>query len=404
MYKCVHTLAMVLESKIGGSSDTLVPAVSQSIHFFFTPGFPTYMLSRLSQLSKTFTSPLQVRTMSTAMQLPSSWHSGPDDSFHGKITADGPFTPDNGRYHLYIGLFCPFAHRPNLVLHLKQINKYADIGVSIVRPYPKGTEGWRFNVRGEPPYEDATEEPFFGARFLHELYFKADPDYKGKYSVPVLWDKKLNTIVNNESHELLRDLQTSFNTLLPSELANLSLYPEKHRASIDRIEKWMQSDLNTGVYKAGFAPDQTVYEQNLPGPFAALNKLEQLAASTGGSYLLGKEMTELDIRAYATLIRFDTVYVQHFKCNLGILRHDYPVLNNWLKNLYHNHPEFKETTNFRHIKENYTKSHVDINPKMITPVGPWPSVEGGYVEDWSKLKAGRVDMPEVLEWEKRLQV
>lgn len=362
------------------------------------------MLSRLSLISKTFNTLPQLRTMSTSTALPASWHNGPEDSFHGKITADGPFKPEKGRYHLYIGLFCPFAHRANLVLHLKQLNKYADIGVSVVRPYPKGTEGWQFNVKGEPPYKDATEEPFFGARFLHELYFKADPDYKGKYSVPVLWDKTLNTIVNNESHELLRDLQTCFNDLLPSDLAKVTLYPEKHRPAIDRIDKWMQSDLNTGVYKAGFAGGQEEYESNLPASFAAMNKLEKLAASNGGPYILGKEMTELDIRAYATLIRFDTVYVQHFKCNLGTLRHDYPVLNNWHKNLYHNHPEFKVTTHFRHIKENYTKSHLDINPKMITPVGPWPSVEDGYEADWSRLKTGEVTMPEVLAWEEKLEV
>jgi putative glutathione S-transferase len=343
-------------------------------------------------------------SMNSTVKLPVSWHTGPEDSFHGKITADGPFTPDKGRYHLYIGLFCPFAHRANLVLHQKRLNEYAGIGVSVVRPYPKGSEGWRFNTHGTTPYEDATEEPFYGAKFLHELYFKVDPDYNGKYSVPVLWDKKRETIVNNESHELLRDLQTAFNSIIPERLANLTLYPEKHRPAIDRIEKWMQSDLNTGVYKAGFAPDQEVYEKNLPLSFAALNKLEKLAASTGGPYLLGKEMTELDIRAFATIIRFDTVYVQHFKCNLGTIRHDYPVLNNWLKNLYHNHPEFKETTNFRHIKENYTKAHVDINPKMITPVGPWPHVEDRYEEDWSKLRVGGVNMPEVLELEKELDV
>lgn len=182
------------------------------------------MLSRLSQLTRTLISSPQIRTMGTSAKLPASWHNGADDSFHGKVTADGPFTPDKGRYHLYIGLFCPFAHRANLMLHLKQLNKYADIGVSVVRPYPKGTEGWRFNnAKDEPQYQGATEEPFYAARFLHELYFKADPDYKGKYSVPVLWDTKLETIVNNESHELLRDLSTAFNSLLPEDVANLTL-------------------------------------------------------------------------------------------------------------------------------------------------------------------------------------
>ena len=198
------------------------------------------MLSRLSRLSRSLNL-VSPRTMSTASDLPKSWHSGPDDSFHGKITPDGPFTPDKDRYHLYIGLFCPFAHRANLALHLKQLDKYAGITTSIVRPYPKGDDkgwpGWRFNTNDDKPdYPGATEEPFFGFKYMHELYFKADPDYKGRYSVPVLWDKKLNTIVNNESHELLRDLSTAFNSLLPSSLAEITLYPENLKKDIDRIE------------------------------------------------------------------------------------------------------------------------------------------------------------------------
>ncbi|KAI7172970.1 glutathione S-transferase omega-like 2 [Hortaea werneckii] len=237
---------------------------------------------------------------------------------------------------------------------------------------------------------------------MHEIYFKADKDYKGRYSVPVLWDKKLNTIVNNESHELLRDLQTAFNDLLPNDVANLTLYPEELQNDIDRIAEWMQADLNTGVYKAGFAPNQEIYNQKVPGPFACLNKLEAIAHSNGGPYLLGKKMTEIDVRAYATLIRFDPVYVQHFKCNLGMIRYNYPVLNNWLKHMYWHHEAFKSTTDFRQIKENYTKSHYDVNPKAITPLGPYPDIEGHYESDWSKLKPGRIDMPEVVEWEEKL--
>lgn len=366
------------------------------------------MLNRLSHVSKCL-GPIsfQSRKMANTSNLPSTWHTGPDDSFHGKISADGPFPPEAGRYHLYIGLFCPFAQRANVMLHLKQLDKYAGIETSIVKPYPKGDDkgwpGWQFNVPDQPAYPGSTAEPFFQAKYLHEIYFKADPQYEGRYSVPVLWDKKLNTIVNNESSELLRDLNTAFNSLLPSELQRLSLYPEHLRADVDRMEQWVQSDLNTGVYKTGFAGSQEAYEKNLPAVFASLNALEKLAHRNGGPYILGKEMTELDVRTYASLIRFDTVYVQHFKCNLGEVRHCYPVLNNWLKNLYWNHPEFKNTTNFKHIKENYTKSHHDINPKAITPVGPWPSIESGYESDWSKLRPGEIDMPAVLEHEKQLR-
>lgn len=155
-----------------------------------------------------------------------------------------------------------------------------------------------------------------------------------------------------ESAELLRDLQTAFNSVLPPELAELTLYPKHLQSKIDTISEWMQRDLNTGVYKAGFAPDQETYNKNLPPVFGALNKMEKILFENKGPYVLGKDMTELDVRLYATLIRFDTVYVQHFKCNLGMIRKEYPVLNNWLKGMYWNHPEFKNTTDFKHIKEN----------------------------------------------------
>lgn len=237
---------------------------------------------------------------------------------------------------------------------------------------------------------------------MHEIYFKADPGYKGRYSVPVLWDTKTSTIVNNESPELMRDLQTGFNDILPDDKAGITLYPEHLRAKIDEIGLWMQRDLNTGVYKAGFAKTQEQYDQNVPVVFAALNKLEQIIASHGGPFILGKDLTELDVRAYATVVRFDAVYVQHFKCNLGTIRHDYPQINNWLKYLYWSVAGFRETTDFKHIKENYTKSHGDINPLAITPLGPWPEIEEGYERDLSKVKNGGLKMPIVTELEGRL--
>lgn len=205
-----------------------------------------------------------------------------------------------------------------------------------------------------------------------------------------------------ESAELLRTLPTAFNSMLPKDKADIDLYPAHLRSKIDSITQWMQRDLNTGVYKAGFAPDQESYDKNIIPVFAALNRAEKIVAEHGGPYMLGKELTELDVRLYATLIRFDTVYVQHFKCNLGTIRHDYPVLNNWMKNLYWNVPGFKESTDFKHIKENYTKSHYDINPKAITPMGPFPDVEEDVEEDFSRLKPGSVKMPAVLEHEAKL--
>jgi glutathionyl-hydroquinone reductase len=160
----------------------------------------------------------------------------------------------------------------------------------------------------------------------------------------------------------------------------------------------MQQDLNTGVYKAGFAPDQETYDKNVVPVFAALNRLEEIIHENGGPFILGETLTELDIRAYATVVRFDTVYVQHFKCNLGSIRHDYPHINNWLKNLYWNVPGFKETTDFKHIKENYTKSHADINPKAITPMGPYPNVEEGFEKYFGNLRVGAVKMEAVLKY------
>ncbi|OAP62134.1 hypothetical protein AYL99_04337 [Fonsecaea erecta] len=328
---------------------------------------------------------------------------GSSQSWHGQITPDGPFPPQQGRYHMYIGLFCPFAHRANLVRHLKGLTDLIEI--SIVKPYPKGDEhgwpGWQF-PKSDDEYPNATVDRLFGSQYLHEVYFKADPGYKGRYSVPVLWDKETGTIVNNESPELMRNLQVAFNSLLQEEYAGVTLYPEHLRGKIDEVSDWMQRDLNTGVYKAGFAPNQDEYDKHVPVVFAALNKLEKMVAQNGGPYILGKDLTELDIRAYATIVRFDTVYVQHFKCNLGTIRHDYPQLNNWLKNLYWNVKGFRETTDFKHIKENYTKSHWDINPKAITPMGPYPDVEEGFERDFSKVRVGGVSMPNVVKLEKQL--
>ncbi|KAJ5675744.1 hypothetical protein N7462_008641 [Penicillium macrosclerotiorum] len=334
-----------------------------------------------------------------AVQLGEIHRASTADGWHGVIPSER-FPAEKGRYHLYIGLFCPFAHRANFVRHLKGLSDFID--VSIVKPYPKGDEkgwpGWCFPT-SDDEYPGATVDHLFGEDYLHKIYFRADPEYQGRYSVPLLWDKKTGTIVCNESTELLRWLPTAFNELLPPSLALIDLYPLDLREKIDAISLWMQSDVNLGVYKAGFAPSQEVYDKNVVPVFRALNKLECLIAQNGGPFVLGSKMTELDIRLYATLIRFDTVYVQHFKCNLGTIRHDYPVLNNWLKGMYWDVEAARASTNFKHIKENYTKSHWDINPKAITPMGPFPDVEEGVQRDWSKVTVGGVKHPAVLEYE-----
>ncbi|KAM5343716.1 hypothetical protein ACJ41O_012253 [Fusarium nematophilum] len=333
-------------------------------------------------------------------------HSGPNDGWHGVITPHGDFPPEAGRYHLYIGLFCPFAHRANLVRHLKGLESLIDL--SIVKPYPKGDDkgwpGWRFPSPPDDLYDGSTEDKLFGSKFMHEVYFKADPDYKGRYSVPTLWDTQKGTIVNNESAEMLRWLPTAFDTILPENTPGreLDLYPENLRATIDEVGVWMQRDLNTGVYKAGFAKTQEAYNEHVPTVFAALNRLEALIHQHGGPYILGNQLTEIDIRAYATVIRFDVVYVQHFKCNLGTIRGDYPVIYEWLKNLYWNVKGFRETTDFRHIKENYTKSHGDINPLAITPMGPFPDIDEGVNLDFKKIVPGAVRHSAVLQRQKDL--
>ncbi|KAI9709909.1 MAG: hypothetical protein M1820_002986 [Bogoriella megaspora] len=286
---------------------------------------------------------------------------GTSDGWHGLIGPDGEFEPEAGRYHMYIGLFCPFAHRANLMRHLKGLTDIIDL--SIVKPYPKGDDkgwpGWQFPKTNDE-YPKSTVDKLFGSRYLHEVYFRDDKEYKGRYSVPALWDIKGQKM---ESAELLRSLQTSFNSILDPSLAAITLYPKQLQSKIDQIAEWMQRDLNSGVYKAGFADTQEAYDKNVIPVFGALNKIEKIIAENGGPYVLGREMTELDIRLYATAIRFDVAYVQHFKCNLGMIR---------------------------------------INPKGITPRGPYPDVEDGVETDFSKIKPGGVKMQEVLDYEDSL--
>ncbi|KAF3010920.1 hypothetical protein E8E13_010037 [Curvularia kusanoi] len=320
---------------------------------------------------------------------------GTDDGWHGVIKEGGEFPPERNRYHLYIGLFCPFAHRVNLIRHIKHLSPL--LPVSIVRPYPKGEPGWRFDAT----YPDATPDRLFNSRFMHQIYFRDDPAYTGKYSVPLLWDTKTDRIVCNESMEMLRWLPHAFDGLTGSgeeeEAVNVEFYPEDLRAQIDEATPWLTSLICSGVYKTGFSNTQEGYNEHVVPLFAALNKLEELVYRNGGPFVLGDRLTELDLLAYPTLVRFDTVYAQHFKTNLGSVRHDYPVLNNWLRNLYWNVEGFRESTDFRHIKENYTKSHKDINPLSITPMGPYPDVEEGFEWDWRGLRPGGVRHPLVVE-------
>ena len=294
---------------------------------------------------------------------------------------DFPAEPD--RYHLYVSLFCPFAHRVFLTRKLKGLDEF--LPMSIVRPYPKEGGGWRF-PSSDSEYEGSTVDHLFHSEYLHDVYFKSPPfydKYEGKYSVPVLWDKKTNQIVNNESEDIMRQLNTAFNHVLSESSSKraFDFYPDGLQSDINSINSWLVPDLAEGVYKAGFAPDQELYDKACKTVFTTLDKLEQLLAGHNRPYILEDRMTELDIKAYTCLIRFDPVYVQHFKVNIGTIRHNYPSIHRYLKNLYWNVEGVKETTDFKHIKENYTKSHADINPKAITPLGPIPNIESWTEED-----------------------
>ncbi|MCJ1434377.1 hypothetical protein MMC27_003745 [Xylographa pallens] len=293
------------------------------------------------------------------------------------------FPVEADRYHLYVGLFCPFAHRVIITRQLKGLQEF--LPMSIVKPYPKEDGGWRF-PETNLEYEGSTIDHLFHSAFLHDVYFKSPPaysKYEGKYSVPVLWDKKTGQIVNNESEDIMRQLNTVFNGLLPKESHkwHLDFYPKSLHTQIDSINSWLLPDLCEGVYKAGFAPDQESYDKACKVVFDTLDSLEELFKSYDGPFILKEQMTEVDIKAYTTLIRFDTIYVQHFKVNIGMIRHNYPFVNRYLKNLYWNVLGVRETTDFRHIKENYSKSHGDINPKAITPLGPVPDIEPWTEED-----------------------
>jgi putative glutathione S-transferase len=289
------------------------------------------------------------------LENPQSHNPGTDDGWHGIIKEGGQFPPEEKRYHLYIGLFCPFAQRANVVRYLNNLTDIIDL--SVVLPYPKPKEGFIF-PQSEDEYDGSIPDAIFHSKYISELYLKNDPEYKGRFTVPVLIDTKTGLIVNNESAEILRSLPQAFNQFNISPTQLVDLYPLEHRAQVDIISVWLQSDLNAGVYKAGFAKDQAQYDDAVVKVFGALNKLEILTHANGGPFLLGRALTELDARLYTTLVRFDIVYVQLFRCNLGMIRHDYPVLHEWLKNLYWNVKGFRETTNFDHIRQGVSKYHV----------------------------------------------
>lgn len=283
--------------------------------------------------------------------------SGKMDSFRNWITKDGSsgFKAEAGRYHLYISLACPWACRALIVRRLKELESI--ISLSIVDPI-MGENGWTFGDR-----LDCTLDTVNRHKYLYEIYARAKFDYTGRVSVPVLWDKKEETIVSNESADIIRMFNSEFNNLTGSEL---DLYPENLREAIDQVNERVFSFVNLGVYKCGFATSQQQYDKAFDELFQELDQLETLLGKQ--HYLVGDQITEADWRLFTTLIRFDTVYYLHFKCNLRRIS-DYPNLHKYLCELYEYHG-IKDTVNFTQIKDHYYISHKHLNPSGIVPRGP----------------------------------
>jgi putative glutathione S-transferase len=270
-------------------------------------------------------------------------------------TGEGGFRAEPGRYHLYVSLACPWASRTLILRKLKRLDDA--IGVSVVH-WHMGENGWEF--RDGP---GATGDRLHGSRHLHEIYTRAKPDYTGRVTVPVLWDKERGTIVSNESAEIIRMLNSAFEG---AGADGPDVYPEALRAEIESINAKVYDNVNNGVYKAGFATSQEAYEEAVLALFATLDELEERLATQ--RYLAGEQLTEADWRLFTTLVRFDPVYVGHFKCNLRRLV-DCPNLWAYTRELYQV-PGVAETVNFQHIKNHYYGSHRTINPTGIVPLGP----------------------------------
>jgi len=286
-----------------------------------------------------------------------------ESQFRNWVTADGSagpsgvagFKAEAGRYHLYVSLACPWAHRTLIFRKLKGLESM--ISVSVVNPYMR-EHGWTFAKD-----DGVVADPIFQAEYMHQIYTAADPNYSGRVTIPVLWDKQQNVMVSNESSEIIRMFNSAFDEIgaKPGDY-----YPEALRTEIDRVNEQVYDSINNGVYKAGFATSQKAYELAVFPLFEALDELEHRLSKQ--RYLVGDQITEADWRLFTTLIRFDAVYHGHFKCNLKQIE-DYPHVAGYMRELYQ-WPGVVETVNMRHIKEHYYRSHDTINPTGVVPAGP----------------------------------
>ena len=286
-----------------------------------------------------------------------------ESRFRNWVTKDGSagpggkagFAAEAGRYHLYVSYACPWAHRTLIFRSLKKLEDL--VSVSVVDPLML-ENGWEFHDR-----DDATVDHLFGADYLHQIYTRAEPDYSGRVTVPVLWDRQQNTIVSNESSEIIRMFNTAFNDLTGD---TQDFYPQELRDDIEALNAVIYDTVNNGVYKCGFATTQSAYEASLGPLFATLDTLEDRLATR--RYLFGNRVTEADWRLFTTLVRFDPVYAGHFKCNIRRIQ-DYQNLMAYTRDLYQQ-AGVQGTVNMRHIKHHYYRSHLMINPTGIVPSGP----------------------------------
>jgi putative glutathione S-transferase len=283
--------------------------------------------------------------------------------FQGRITADGSsgFPAEAGRYHLYVSLACPWAHRSVIVRRLMGLGDV--VSLSVVDPIRDG-RGWAF--RDGPGYGP---DPVNGFTLIREAYDATEPGYDGHISVPVLWDRETSRIVSNNFPDITIDLDTQFGAWAAP---GVDLYPQPLRAEIDALNERVYVSVNNGVYQCGFAGTQAAYDTAVTALFATLDELEERLATR--RYLFGDQITEADVRLWVTLARFDSVYVTHFKANLRRIV-DYPNLWAYTRDLYQ-HPAFGLTTNFDHIKRHYYTTHPHLNPQRIVPAGP--------VLDWAE--------------------
>jgi putative glutathione S-transferase len=291
------------------------------------------------------------------------------------ITADGSagpsgkggFPAESGRYHLYVSYACPWAHRTLIFRHLKGLEEH--ISVSVVHPLMLD-EGWTF----ETDFDGANGDDVLQKTRLFEVYLQSDPKSTGRVTVPVLWDRQAGTIVSNESSEIIRMFNSAFDQLTGNDL---DFWPMAMREEIEEINNDIYQNVNNGVYRSGFATRADAYEQVVHQLFAALDRLELRLSSN--RYLLGETLTEADWRLFTTLIRFDAVYVGHFKCNIRRIA-DYPALSGYMRELYQM-SGIADTVNMKHIKYHYYASHLNINPTGIVPAGPEQDFSAAHGRD-----------------------